>query len=85
MVDVYSTAYAQAVVFRDGSGVISVGRGEQAPFGLCVPSQTGMAVKRWSTFEVHEDMFSAIAREKQLKGGSRRKKLSIIDRFNKGA
>jgi putative endonuclease len=33
-------------------------------------------------YEAYEDMASAIAREKQLKGGSRRKKLLMIDRFN---
>ena len=30
----------------------------------------------------HEDMNSAIAREKAIKGGSRRKKLLMIERFN---
>jgi putative endonuclease len=29
-----------------------------------------------------EDMIAAIAREKSLKGGSRRKKLLLINRFN---
>jgi putative endonuclease len=33
-------------------------------------------------YEVYEDMGSAIAREKSLKGGSRRKKLLLINRFN---
>jgi putative endonuclease len=33
-------------------------------------------------YEVYEDMVSAIAREKGLKGGSRRKKLLLINRFN---
>jgi putative endonuclease len=33
-------------------------------------------------YEAYEDMASAIAREKQLKGGSRRKKLLMIGRFN---
>jgi predicted GIY-YIG superfamily endonuclease len=32
--------------------------------------------------EMYEDMESAIAREKALKGGSRRKKLLMIERFN---
>jgi putative endonuclease len=31
---------------------------------------------------MYEDMESAIAREKALKGGSRRKKLLMIERFN---
>jgi putative endonuclease len=33
-------------------------------------------------YEVFETAESAIAREKQLKGGSRQKKLELIDRFN---
>jgi putative endonuclease len=32
--------------------------------------------------ESHEDMPTAIAREKQIKGTSRRKKLLMIERFN---
>jgi predicted GIY-YIG superfamily endonuclease len=33
-------------------------------------------------FEVHEDMLSAIAREKQIKAGSRKKKLVLIEGLN---
>jgi putative endonuclease len=33
-------------------------------------------------YEVHETMESAILREKQLKGGSRKKKLALIERNN---
>ena len=33
-------------------------------------------------YQFFEDMISAIAREKQIKGGSRSKKLLMIDRFN---
>lgn len=33
-------------------------------------------------YELHEDMPNAIAREKQLKGGSRKKKLSLIEAMN---
>jgi Predicted endonuclease containing a URI domain len=32
--------------------------------------------------EVHEDMLEAIAREKQIKAGSRRKKLALIEGMN---
>ncbi|MDP3562533.1 MAG: GIY-YIG nuclease family protein [Legionellaceae bacterium] len=32
--------------------------------------------------ELIEDMVSAIAREKQLKGGSRKKKLALIEKVN---
>ncbi len=33
-------------------------------------------------YEVHDDMANAIAREKQIKGGSRRKKLELIEAMN---
>jgi len=33
-------------------------------------------------YALYEDMDSAIAREKAIKGGSRRKKLLMIERFN---
>jgi putative endonuclease len=33
-------------------------------------------------YELIEDMYSAISREKQLKGGSRKKKLALIERMN---
>ncbi len=33
-------------------------------------------------YEVHDDMANAIAREKQIKGGSRRKKLDLIEAMN---
>ncbi len=33
-------------------------------------------------YEFHEDMPSAIAREKQLKGGSRMDKITLIERLN---
>lgn len=33
-------------------------------------------------YELIEDMMSAIAREKQLKGGSRKKKLALIEKAN---
>ena len=33
-------------------------------------------------YEVHESMYTAIAREKQIKGGSRKKKLSLIETDN---
>jgi len=31
---------------------------------------------------MHEDMLGAIAREKQIKGGSRKKKIAIIEAVN---
>ncbi|CZO65555.1 GIY-YIG nuclease family protein [Legionella pneumophila] len=33
-------------------------------------------------YELIEDMISAIAREKQFKGGSRKKKLALIEKLN---
>ncbi len=33
-------------------------------------------------YELHTDMLAAIAREKQIKAGSRRKKLVLIERMN---
>ncbi len=33
-------------------------------------------------YELHADMPSAIAREKQIKGGSRKKKLALIENIN---
>ena len=33
-------------------------------------------------YEVTDDINAAIAREKQIKGGPRRKKVELIDKFN---
>ena len=33
-------------------------------------------------YEIHEEMLPAIAREKQLKAGSRRRKLALIEAMN---
>ena len=33
-------------------------------------------------YEVYEDMLSAITREKQIKAGSRKKKIALIERMN---
>jgi len=35
-------------------------------------------------YEMHADMLAAIAREKQIKAGSRRKKLALIEGANPG-
>ena len=35
-------------------------------------------------YELHPSMLSAITREKQIKAGSRRKKLTLIEEFNPG-
>ena len=48
---------------------------------------TGEFTKRYDCtllvwYELHETMESAILREKQLKGGSRLKKLAIIEKYN---
>ena len=39
-------------------------------------------VYRLVYYEVYEDMYSAITREKQIKGGSRSKKLALIEKDN---
>ena len=39
-------------------------------------------VKRLVYFELCDDMTSAISREKQIKGGSRRRKLELIEAMN---
>ena len=33
-------------------------------------------------YEIYDDMYSAISREKQIKGGSRKQKLKLINAFN---
>ena len=33
-------------------------------------------------YELHENMINAIAREKQIKGGSRKKKIALIESMN---
>jgi putative endonuclease len=43
-------------------------------------SRYGCKLLVW--YEVHENMLSAIAREKQIKAGSRRKKLALIEAMN---
>jgi putative endonuclease len=48
-----------------------------------VPGFTGRyGVHRLVWFELHEDMTSAITREKQIKAGSRKRKLTLIEREN---
>ncbi|MGB7291845.1 MAG: GIY-YIG nuclease family protein [Thermodesulfobacteriota bacterium] len=34
-------------------------------------------------YEIHEDPYSAISREKQIKGGSIQKKIELINEFNR--
>ena len=47
------------------------------------PGFTGdYEVDRLCYYEVHDTMISAIQREQQLKGGSRRKKLALIESMN---
>ena len=50
-----------------------------------VPGFTGRyGVHHLVWFEIHEDMNSAITREKQIKAGSRRRKLALIEKENPG-
>ena len=41
-------------------------------------------VDRLVYYELYEDMYSALSREKQLKAGSRLKKIELIERVNPG-
>jgi putative endonuclease len=50
--------------------------------GLIAGFTTRYGCKLLVYYEMYEDMLSAIAREKQIKGASRRKKLLMIDHFN---
>jgi putative endonuclease len=43
-------------------------------------SRYGCKMLVW--YEVHDEMISAIAREKQIKGGSRQRKLALIEVLN---
>jgi predicted GIY-YIG superfamily endonuclease len=43
-------------------------------------SRYGCKMLVW--YELHEDMVSAITREKQIKGGSRRRKIALIEGLN---
>ena len=43
-------------------------------------SRYGCKMLVW--YELHDDMLSAIARERQIKGCSRRKKLALIEALN---
>ena len=43
-------------------------------------SRYGCGMLVW--YELHEDMTAAIAREKQIKGGSRKRKLALIEAMN---
>jgi putative endonuclease len=43
-------------------------------------SRYGCKILVW--YEMHETMLDAIAREKQIKGGSRKKKLALIEALN---
>ena len=40
--------------------------------------------KRLVWYEIHQEMISAIEREKQIKGGSRKKKIALIEAMNPG-
>jgi len=50
--------------------------------GLTPGFTTRYGCKTLVYYELYEDMDAAIAREKALKGGSRRKKLLMIERLN---
>ena len=66
------------------AGVTShlLGRIYQHREGVVAGFTKRYGVKRLVWFEMHETMESAILREKQLKGGSRAKKLALIEAAN---
>ena len=43
---------------------------------------TKYACKKLVFYELHENMYSAIAREKQIKAGSRKRKIELIESMN---
>ena len=49
-------------------------------FGPGFSKKYGCTILVW--YEVHDDMVSAITREKQIKAGSRAKKLALIESMN---
>jgi putative endonuclease len=57
-------------------------RARQHRDGLIPGFTTRYGCKTLAWFEVHETMESAILCEKQIKGGSRRKKLALIEATN---
>jgi predicted GIY-YIG superfamily endonuclease len=50
--------------------------------GLVVGFSTKYGCKLLVWYEMHETMVEAITREKQIKAGSRAKKLALIEAFN---
>jgi putative endonuclease len=50
--------------------------------GLLTGFSTRYGCKMLVWYELHETMINAIAREKQIKAGSRAKKLSLIEELN---
>ncbi len=52
--------------------------------GLCEGFTKRYNLNKLVWFDACEDVAAAIAREKQIKGGSRRKKIELIDVMNPG-
>ncbi len=77
------------IMANDVNGTLYVGvtsnlpqRAYQHREGLTPGFTARYGCKTLVYYEMFEDMIAAIAREKSLKGGSRRKKLLLINRFN---
>ena len=66
------------------TGVTSdlVGRVWQHREGVLAGFTRRYGCKRLVWYEIHEEMLAAIAREKQIKGGSRPDKLALIEALN---
>jgi putative endonuclease len=60
------------------------GRAFQHRTGLVKGFTAKYGCKLLVWYELHESMYEAIAREKQIKSGSRAKKLALIEALNPG-
>ena len=50
--------------------------------GICKGFTGKYNIVKLVYYEIFEDAYNAISREKQIKGGSRSKKIELIDNFN---
>lgn len=92
MPDTVNQAHKQPAVYimasgRNGTiytGVTSdlVGRAQQHREGLVAGFSRRYGCRFLVYFEIHADMLCAIAREKQIKAGSRNRKLALIEGMN---
>lgn len=79
---VYILASKRNVTLYTGVTSDLVGRVYKHRAGLTpgFASQHGCKLLVW--YEIHDEMTSAIIREKQIKAGSRKRKLALVDAMN---